>query len=404
MVSVLVKIFGTEHLELAEDVVQEALISALESWKMRGIPENPRAWLYRVAKNKAIDIIRKQKHFHSFDFSDPSLQLLTSEYTLSLTMDSFWEKEQVHDDFLGMMYACCHPEISPENQVTLILKSLCGFSTKEVAKAFLTSEDTISKRLYRTKEFFRKCKIKPKIPDQENIQPRTSVVLSAIYLLFNEGYNSTLSTKLIREDLISQSMSLCRSLTQHPKTRLPKVYALMALMCFHAARSKSRLSPDGELISLEHQDRQKWDQELIHKGNDYLNQSAFGNVISTYHLEAAIAYEYCTAATLELTNWTKILSCYERLLQIHFDPVVFLNRCIVFMKLNGPELAYQELITLQGNQKLKKYYLYYATLGEMHRQMNHYEDAIHCYKKALEMTLSRPERSFLVNKIRGLEN
>jgi len=255
MVSVLVKIFGSENFEMAEDVVQDSLVKALETWKFKGMPENPRAWLYRTAKNKAIDILRRNKHSNRIDFSAPEKQLLVSEYTLANTMDNFWTEDEIKDNFLGMMYACCHPDLSSENQITFILKTLCGFSTKEVANSFLTSEDTISKRVYRTKEFFRKNKLRPEIPGGEQLESRTKVVLNAIYLMFNEGYSSTHSEKLIRKDLISHALYLCKCLVDNPQTERSEGYALMALMCLHAARSDARVDSNGHLVLLSKQDR-----------------------------------------------------------------------------------------------------------------------------------------------------
>jgi RNA polymerase sigma-70 factor (ECF subfamily) len=238
MVSVLTKIFGIENLETAEDVVQDTLLQAMNVWKLKGIPDNPSAWLFRVAKNKAIDIIRRNKHSVQFDLVIMKI-LLTSEYTLTATMENFWKEEFIKDDLLRMMFACCHPQISKENQITLMLKTLCGFSTTEIAKAFLTNEDTVSKRLYRTKEFFRQHKIKLAIPSIDEIKKRTDAVLNAIYLLFNEGYNSTNSEELIRKDVIAEAMILCKLLTENDHTQQPEVFALMALMCFHSARSES---------------------------------------------------------------------------------------------------------------------------------------------------------------------
>src|SRR6185436_11050951 len=245
MVSVLTKIFGTENLETAEDVVQQTFIDAINVWKLKGIPGNPSAWLFRVAKNKAIDVIRRNKHSVQYDFSDNERKLLTSEYSLAATMENLWKEELVKDDMLRMMFACCHPGISEENQITLILKTLCGFSTAEIAKAFLTSEETVSKRLYRTKEFFREQKIKLIIPSVDELKSRTDAVLNSIYLLFNEGYSSTHSDELIRKDLISEAMLLCKMLTENSNTQLPETFALMALMCFHASRSNSRLTSEG---------------------------------------------------------------------------------------------------------------------------------------------------------------
>ncbi|WP_103070341.1 RNA polymerase sigma factor [Aquimarina sediminis] len=404
MVSVLIKIFGTENIELAEDVVQDALIKALETWKYRGIPDNPRAWLYRTAKNRAIDVIRRNKYSQVIDFSDPEKQLLTSGYTLASTMDNYWQEQHIKDDFLGMMYACCHPDISQENQITFILKSLCGFSTKEVARSFLCSEDTISKRLYRTKEYFRKHKIRPEIPALGKISSRTLTVLSAIYLMFNEGYNSTHADQLIRKDLITQAMLLCRSLLSVERTQLPEVYALMALMCFHTARIESRLTEEGELILLAKQDRARWNKELIQSGEHYLNQAAFGNVLTTYHLEAAIAYQHCSAKKYEDTNWEEILECYELLLKIANDPVVFLNRCLVILELKGPEEASKALEKVKDNKLMDKYYIYHATLGEIQQRLGKTDKAIACYKKAIQLTQSKQEKRLLNDKIDTIVN
>ncbi len=399
MVAVLIKIFGTENIEMAEDVVQDALVSALETWKFRGIPDNPKAWLYRTARNKAIDIIRRKKHSKTIDFSDPQKQLLTSGYTLKTTMNNFWEEHQIQDDFLGMMYACCHPDISQENQITFILKSLCGFSTKEVAKSFLTSEDTISKRLYRTKEYFRKHKIRPEIPNKSAIVPRTEAVLSAIYLMFNEGYNSTNADQLIRKDLIGQAMLLCRSLLSVERTKLPEVYALMALMCFHAARVDSRVTTEGSLVLLSKQDRTKWDIALIQSGQDYLNRASFGDRLTMYHLEAAIAYEHCQAKYYVDTDWNKILEYYDLLLDIANDPIVFLNRSLVILELKGPKEALKVLDKLKNNKLLENYYVYHATLGEVYYRLSDPTLSKVHYEKALQLTQSKWEQQFLKDKI-----
>lgn len=402
MVAVLVKIFGSENFELAEDVVQDALINALETWKFKGLPDNPRAWLYSVARNKAIDIIRRNKHSKTFDFSDPDRQLLASEFTLATTMDHFWSEHQIKDDFLGMMYACCHPGISPENQITLILKSLSGFSTKEVARSFLTSEDTVSKRVYRTKEYFRKHKLRPEIPSPEELGDRTSVVLQAIYQIFNEGYNATHSDTLVREDLISQALSLCKALLENEKTRLPEADALMALMCFHTARSDGRLTEEGELIILQKQDRSKWNKELISAGQHYLNKASYGKKISSYHLEATIAHEHCIAISYDATNWPMILKCYNLLLNQRFDPVVFLNRCVVLIEVEGEDKALSELHRLKDNPQLNKYYLYYSILGELYQRSNQVSLARKALRKAIELTQSKQEKKFLNKKLKQL--
>ncbi len=399
MVAVLAKIFGVENLELIEDVVQDALVKALETWKYKGIPENPQAWLYRTAKNKAIDIIRRNKHSQIIDFSSPHRKLLVSEYTLVNTIEDFWKEKQIKDDFLGMMYACCHPDISQEQQITFILKSLCGFSTKEVAKSFLCSEDTISKRLYRTKKYFREHKIFPKIPENDEIVLRTKTVLNAIYLMFNEGYSATHTDQLIRKDVVDQALFLCNSLLLEQRTQLPEVYALMALMCFHTSRMDSRITREGTLVLLEHQNRTNWDAKMIHLGAENLNKAAFGNTITTYHLEAAIAYQHCCAQQYEDTDWKKILEYYDLLLNIDYDPIVFLNRCLVILKLKGAEEALYALNKIKENSLLNKYYLYHAILGEIYKELNQNHEAILSYKNAIKLTQSKQEKLLFESKV-----
>lgn len=399
MVAVLVKIFGSEHYSLAEDVVQEALIKALQSWKFGGIPNNPSAWLYRTARNKAIDLIRKKKHELAFDFTLPDLQLLKSEYTLGVTMNTFWEEDRIKDDFLAMMFACCHPDISAENQITFILKSLCGFSTREIARAFITSEDTISKRVYRTKEYFRKNKLRPQIPDKSELHNRMEGVLQTIYLMFNEGYNSTQQESLIRKDVIEQAMHLCQSLIEHPQTQIPEAYALMALMCLHTARLDSRLSTNGDLILLANQDRTLWNDELIKKGSAYLIKSAEGEILSIFHIEAAIAYTHCSAKKYEDTDWKGILSYYDMLLKIAPNVVTELNRSVAVLELHGPEEAFKSLQPLVSSKPLQTYYPYHVVLGEIYARLG--EDVLACesFEKAIICTVSAQEKEFMQQKI-----
>lgn len=402
MVAVLVKVFGFQHLELAEDVVQDALLTALEKWKFSGLPENPKAWLYTTAKNKALDILRKGKHELIVDLQNQENVLLTSSYSAKTTMNLFWQEEHIRDDFLGMMYACCHPEISADSQTILILKSLCGFSTKEIARAFLCSEDSVSKRLYRTKEFFRKSTIVPQIPIASQIPSKTDAVLNAIYLVFNEGYNATHVNAHIRQELITQAMMLCKALLDYKPTRLPKVYALMSIICFHAARTKSRLSEKGQLILLAAQDRMKWNQELIEKGNAYLNKSAFGDTLSLYHLEAAIAHEHCNAKKYTDTNWQAIISYYDTMLIKQNDPIIALNRSLAILECFGPQQALKELTELAQHKVMQDYYLYYAALGEVKERLFQFEQARTCYQKALNLTKSKTEHAFLKLKITEL--
>ena len=404
MVSVLTKIFGAENLETAEDVVQQTFIDAMQVWKLKGVPDNPSAWLYRVAKNKAIDVIRKNKHSQLYDFSDSERVLLKSEYTLATTMENLWKEELVKDDMLRMMFACCHSDISEENQITLILKTLCGFSTAEIAKTFLTSEDTVSKRLYRTKEFFRQNKIKMEIPSEHELKKRTDAVLNSIYLLFNEGYNSTHSDELIRKDLIDEAMLLCKLLTENKGTQLPEVFALMALMCFHSSRIASRLTPEGEIILLSRQDRSKWNFNLISEGNEYMDKAAFGDKISSYHIEAAIAFEHCIADNFEKTNWERILELYDWLCKSNPSDITEINRAVVILKLHGASAALTALNDLKDKNKTENYYLYQSLLGEIYREQNSKAKAKSHYEKAIKLTHSDKEKKLLNEKISTMFN
>lgn len=404
MVSVLTKIFGPENLETAEDVVQQTFMDAIQLWKFKGVPENPSAWLFKVAKNKAIDVVRKNKYSRNYDFNDSERMLLTSEYTLASTMDKLWNEDLVQDDMLRMMFACCHAEISTENQITLILKTLCGFSTAEIAKTFLTSEDTVSKRLYRTKEFFREQKIKFAIPSNDELQNRTEAVLNSIYLLFNEGYSSTHSNELIRKDLIDEAMLLCKLLLENKRTQLPQCYALMALMCFHAARSESRISATGEIILLPVQDRSTWNFELIARGNEYMNQAAFGDAITSYHLEAAIAYEHCIAPNFEKTNWLRILDLYNWLCKIAPSPVAELNKVVALLQVEGALAAKQQLTMLAEDKKMHNFYLYHSLLGEINALLLNSGEAKKNFETAMQLSQSAPERKILRDKIHALLN
>ncbi len=402
MVSVLTRVFGTEHLELAEDVVQQTFMDAIHVWKLKGIPDSPSAWLFRVAKNKAIDSIRRNKYAVQFDFSDGEKQLLNSEYTMAPAMESLWKEDLIKDDLLKMMFACCHPGITQENQITLILKTLCGFSTNEISKAFLTAEDTVSKRLYRTKEFFREHKIELVLPSPDALKERVNAVLNTIYLLFNEGYNSTQAEQLIRKDLMDEAMMLGRLITENQYTRLPEAFALMALMCFHSARSESRLTAEGEIILLPQQNRLKWDVRLIALGNAYMNEAAFGSAISSYHIEAAIAYEHCTAKSFEQTNWQRILELYEWLCQVADSPIAKLNKAVAVLQVHGPQQALDILNDLVPEKAIQSYYLYHSLLGELYAQLNHKDQAKQSFEKALRLTQSDPEKKILKNKIAAL--
>lgn len=301
LVAFLTRTFGLGRLDLAEDVVQDALLRALEVWSVNGLPENPSAWLMRVARNRAIDLIRRDQH----------LRLLAPEFAHFLQLREQRQQHsaafatEIQDDQLRMMFSCCHPDVSADAQVTLILKTLCGFSVSEIAHALLTSEESVEKRLGRARKLFRQAGPYVQLSDPSTIPERIEAVYQAIYLLFNEGYHGSQSEQTVRDDLCFEAIRLALLLDEHPQGNQPKTHALVALLCFHAARLASRVDDERNLIQLEMQDRSKWDRELISRAFTYLEKS-MGDTLSEYHLEAAIASIHCAAATYEDTNWTKI--------------------------------------------------------------------------------------------------
>jgi RNA polymerase sigma factor (sigma-70 family) len=396
MVSVLTRIFGTENLETVEDVMQETFLHAFKIWPLKGIPENPSAWLFTVAKNKALNVLKRNRFFVNME--DPTINI-KSEQSPFLLLDSFYNELTIKDDMLRMMFACCHSDISEENQVTIILKLLCGFSTVEIAKAFLTSEDTISKRLYRTKEFFRLNKVKLDVPLLNELKARTNSVLNSIYLLFNEGYNSTDDNNLIRRELIDEAMMLCKLLVENKHTQQPETYALMALICFHSSRSDCRLTAEGEIILLPYQDRTKWDGQLIRQGNHFLNLADNGNMISNYHLEAAIAFEYCIAETFEKTNWERIIELFDWQMRISPSPITALNRAVVILQFQGTDACLTALENISNNAKIKSYYLYNSLLGEINYMQRNFSSAKKYYEVAISQTHSQVEKKLLKTKI-----
>jgi RNA polymerase sigma factor (sigma-70 family) len=400
MTAVLTKMFGTENLDLAEDVVQETFIAAMKVWPLKGIPENPSGWLFTTAKNKAIDVLRRNRFTRRFDFSDPDRKLLESEYTLMASAEKIMN-ESVTDDLLRMMYACCHPQIAQENQIILILKTLCGFSTSEIAKAFLMTEANVTKKLYRTKEFFRENKIRPEFPREDEIFSRAEAVLRAIYLIYNEGYNATDNEEWIRKDLVDHSMYLCRLLAGNDKTKSPEVYAAMALMCFHSSRMSSRIDENGDIVLLACQDRSKWNRNLIDEGNYFMNKAATGERITSYHVEAAIAYEHCVAGSFDETNWQAILSYYDILAAIQPGSVVALHRMAVIHKVYGATHTLNEIEKSVYKEEWERNYIYYSLLGDIYAEIAP-EEAIRNYRKAIELTHSDAEKRLLEKKIISL--
>jgi RNA polymerase sigma factor (sigma-70 family) len=400
MTAVLTRIFGPHNLELAEDVVQDTLLKALEHWKIQGIPDNPSAWMFTAARNKALDVLRRERH--KKEFADHTSSLLRSEYSAAITIDHLLQAHDIQDEQLRMMFVCCHPGIPEEAQVALILKTLCGFSVAEIAKAFLSNEENITKRLYRARQHFRENKVHFELPPVHALEARLENVHTAIYLLFNEGYSATHHEQLIRDDLVEEALRLGNMLIRNPVTRQPESLALLALMCFQAARLYGRVDERGNLKLLKDQDRTKWNQELILQGQVFLNQSSGGAKISSYHLEAAIAHEHCSAKSYRETNWKKILQFYDWLLQVKADAIVSLNRLIAYAEVHGVKAALPEMEKLQADPALKDYYLLYATLGDWNAQSGNKEVATKLLHIAATLTQTPAEKKFLHGKIAEL--
>lgn len=382
---------------MAEDVVQDTLLKAFNNWKISGLPENPTAWLFTAARNKAIDLLRQQKR--KDEFFKNITPLLQSEYSLTPTVHEIVNTNTIEDDQLRMMFVCCHPTLSAEAQVALILKTLCGFSVTEIAKAFVTGNDTIEKRLYRARQNFRNNKIAFEIPVEAELDSRMDNVLMAIYLLFNEGYNSTQHEDLIRNDLIKEAMHLCELICRSPAVNHTKAQALMALICFTASRSAARLDANGNILLLKQQDRKLWNQSLIKKGIHYLEASATDENISKYQLEAGIAYEHTRAIDYAHTNWNNILQCYNLLCKFYPSPVVELNRAIVISEIHGPAEGIKTIHAISQLSGLKRFYLLPAILGELHLQLRQFDSAKHYFTEAISLTQSDAEKKLLRQKI-----
>jgi RNA polymerase sigma-70 factor (ECF subfamily) len=398
LVSVLAKVFGVHNLQLAEDVVQDTLLHALSNWKINGIPDNPTAWLFTAARNKAVDTLRKQKR--SEEYAKLLTPLLHSGFAIIPTVNELVTERTIDDDRLRMMFVCCNPSLSSEAQVTLILKTLCGFSVNEIAKAFVSSYDAVEKRLYRARQNFRENKIEFELPPQHQLEERLENVLLSIYLLFNEGYNSTSHEELIRKDLMQEAMRLCELVCHSPSVPHENAHALMALICFTAARNEARMDAAGNVLLLKQQDRCKWNHALIETGIYHLEQSAAGDHISKFHIEAGIAYEHAIARDYAHTNWNHILNCYNLLYNHYPTAIIALNRAIVIAELQGPAKGIEAIEAIPDIASLKNYYLLPATLGELHWQLKEYDKARDYFKQATQLTQNTIEKKLLQQKIR----
>lgn len=390
IVAVLCTTYGLSNIAYAEDVVSETFLKASETWGLKGIPENPTAWLYTVAKNVVKDNFKREKIFR---------EKITSELQSSSAIEEGAEldlsDDNLKDSMLKMMFAVCHQSIAPESQIILALRVLCGFSIDEIANALLSNKATINKRLFRAKDKLREVGFGPILSSKIELQESISQVLTILYLLFNEGYFSTNAPEKIRKDLCFEAMRLLHLLANNKETNTPQTNALLALFCFQASRFEARTNPQGEPILYDDQNPEIWNKELIERGEYYLGRSATEGTISKYHFEAMIAYWHTIKNGNEDEKWGNILQLYNRLLQMDYSPIAALNRTYALAMVKGKDVALKEALKI----KLEENPLYHALLAELYRESN-FEKQIAHLKLALQFTKSEKDRFVLTNKLK----
>ena len=386
--SVLCKHFGIGNIQIAEDIASDTFLAALETWTYKGIPENPTAWLYTVAKNKTNNYLTRNR-IYTHKIKDEIRKTFSDEQQLDIDLSD----KNISDSQLQMLFSICHPSIPPEAQIGLALKILCGFGIEEIAIAFLTNKETINKRLFRAKEKLRGENVEIEVPPEDEIPKRLETVLTTLYLLFNEGYYSESRDAVLQEDLCLEAMRLTHLLIEYEPTNIPKVNALFSLMCFHASRFKARKDSSGEMILYQDQDEVLWDYDLIAKGAYHLHLATRGTEVSKYHLEASIAYWH-TIKSDSQEKWENILQLYNRLLQIQYSPIAALNRTFALAKANGKEEAIKEAEKL----KLSGNHYYYTLLGELYKDIDNTR-AIKNFEKALSLARTQPDKNTIQAKI-----
>lgn len=396
MVSILTRMIGLHHLELAEDAVQDTFIKAMNSWKMKGIPDRPEAWLMAAAKNRVIDLIRKVN-------SDRNRHLLLANGASSMTIDELFLATEIEDSVLRMIFTACHPALKPRDQIAFALKTISGFSAGEIATSLLSNSESIKKSLQRARKSIIDNEVKFEIPEGKELTKRLSRVHEVIYLIFNEGYHSTNKTVLIRDELCKEAIRLARILTKHEYSHSPDTMALMALMCFHSARIPARLDFNQEIIPLAEQDRTKWLKALVHTGNKYMTHAVETEQYSSYHYEAAIASEHLRANSIENTDWSQILIWYEQLYRIHPTPMIVLNKAIVLLQLRQFDSAKSLLDGINPKNLAKREYLYHSTYAEYYKHLGDIEAAIDNLLTAMNFISNEQEKKYLTRKISKLQ-
>jgi RNA polymerase sigma-70 factor, ECF subfamily len=392
ILATLIRLLG--DFDLAEEAMHEAFAAALDTWPQAGVPDSPRPWLISTARFKTIDGMRRRSRF---DGAQKDLAL----YLEARISESSHEDDEIEDDRLRLIFTCCHPSLAPEARVALTLREVCGLTTEEIAKAFLTTSSTLAQRIVRAKTKIRETPIPYEVPTPQELPARLGAVLHVVYLVFNEGYSAAAGADVMRAELTGEAIRLGRLLMElRPE---PEVLGLLSLMLLQESRHAARTSPTGELILLENQDRSLWNLEQIAEGVALLEKALKSRRFGSYTLQAAIAAVHAQAESVAVTDWRRIVALYDQLAQIQPSPVVQLNRAVAIAMCDGPEagLAHIDAVLEQG--ELANYYLAHSARADMYRRLGRTAEARSSYEKALALTQQEPERQFLQERIRQLK-
>jgi RNA polymerase sigma-70 factor (ECF subfamily) len=405
ILATLIRLLG--DFDLAEEAMHEAFAAALSLWPKSGVPDNPRPWLISTARFKAIDTLRRRARF---DASQGELLRYLEAQSISAERsnknEDSLDDDSLEDDQLRLIFTCCHPSIPLEARVALTLREVCGLTTEEIAKAFLTTPRTLAQRIVRAKARIRETPIPYEVPMPQELPERLGAVLHVIYLVFNEGYSAAAGAEVTRAELTGEAIRLGRLLTELHLTELgpePEVMGLLSLMLLQESRRAARTSPTGELILLENQDRSLWNREQIAEGVALLEKALKSRRFGAYTLQAAIAAVHAEAESVAVTDWRQIVTLYNRLLRIQPSPVVQLNRAVAIAECEGPEAGLAQIDAVLEQGELANYYLAHSARADLYRRLGRTAEARASYEKALALTQQEPERQFLQERIRQLK-